>query len=44
VIKGGVEKKRVDIWSDGVCFPEQLLHVMIPAFLEVVEHLPDNGK
>ena len=43
--KAGVKKEEgEDVWSDGVCLPKKMLCVMIPAFLEVSEHLPGCGK
>lgn len=41
-VKSGVKSGRGrDVWSDGICLP---LFVMSPAFLEVTEHLPADGK
>lgn len=30
--------------SDAVCLPKELLHMMSPAFLELAELLPADGK
>lgn len=44
-IKYGVNKEEGwDVWSNGVCIPKKPLRLMSPAFLEVAEHLPANGK
>jgi len=44
-MKAGVKKEeKKDIKSDGICLPKKVLHMMSPAFLEVAEHLPDDGK
>jgi len=40
----GKEGGSGGIPSDGICLPNKLLGVMIPAFLEVAEHLPAYGK
>lgn len=40
----GMKEEGMDFQRDGVCLPKKLLHVMSPAFLEVAEHLPGDGK
>jgi len=33
-----------NIWRDGICLPKKTLHMINPAFLRVVGHLPADGR
>lgn len=38
------ERAGRDVCSNGICLPNKWLHMVSHTFLEVAEHLPNNGK
>lgn len=44
VIKSGEKEEEGYVQSDGICPPEIPLQVLSPAFLDVAENLPADGK